>query len=168
MILKYRNYVEDFFKDMDKGVLAGQRCKNCGAVRYQYVAFCDKCGSFDMEDVELGREGTLTMFSPTDDTMPAFAKYSTIDGVKLKNLQKEKGWDERPATSNYVWGEVVLDDGPTLQCFVGGFGVMYNRDLWPALKTLPRRVHIEIEKAGGNSIPVAYLVDGKGAGATVE
>jgi uncharacterized OB-fold protein len=159
MITEYRNYVEDFYKTMDKGILAGMRCKKCGAVRYTYVAFCDKCGSYDMEDIELKPEGKLVMFSPTDDTMPEFAEFSTIDGVKLKNVCKELGYKEQPATSNYVWGEVVLDDGPTLQCFCEGFGIMYNRDLWPALKTLPRRVHIDIRKVAGNSIPVARLVD---------
>ncbi|MGI6230776.1 MAG: Zn-ribbon domain-containing OB-fold protein [Tractidigestivibacter sp.] len=159
MINTYRNYVEEFYKAMDKGILAGQRCKKCGAVRYEYVAFCDKCGSPDLEEIELKPEGTLKIFSPTGDTLPEFSDFSTIDGVKLKNLQKEKGWKEQPATSNYVWGEVVLDDGPSIQCFVGGFGVMYNRDLWPALKTLPRRVHIDIRKVAGNSIPVARLID---------
>ncbi len=139
--------------------IADQRCPKCGAVRYEYVAFCDKCGAPHLEDVELKPEGTLTIFCPTDDTMPAFAKYSTIDGVKLKNLVAQKGYEEQPATSEYVWGEVVLDDGPSVYCFVKGFGVMYNRDLWPALKTLPRRVHIDIEHAGGNPIPVATIVD---------
>lgn len=151
----FRNYVEDFYKQMDKGILAGQRCKHCGAKRYQYVHFCDKCGHFEMEDIELKPEGTLTIFAPMDDTMPAFADYSTIGGVKLKDLN----WDERPATSEYVWGEVVLDDGPSIFCMVKGFGVMYNRDLEPALRTLPRRVKINIEKVAGNSIPVGELVD---------
>ncbi len=158
MSATFRNYVKDFYETMDKGILPGMRCKHCGAKRYQYIHFCDKCGHAEMEDIELKKEGTLTIFCPTDDTMPAFEKYSTINGVKLKNLDP-KDYPEKPATSEYVWGEVVLDDGPSMFCFVKGFGVMLNRDLEPALKTLPRRVKINIEKAGGNSIPVAEIVD---------
>lgn len=155
MSATFRNYVEDFYKQMDKGILAGMRCPKCGAKRYQYVHFCDKCGHAGLEEIELAPTGRLTIFSPTDDTMDAFEKYSTIDGVKIKNL---KGYDLLPATSEYVWGEVVLDDGPAIFCFVKGFGIMMNEDLEPALKTLPRRVTIGIEKAGGNSIPIATLV----------
>lgn len=151
----YPNYVADYYKKAATGVIPGMRCKHCGAKRFQYVAFCDKCGHHEMEPIELGSEGTLTIFSPTGDTMPEFAEFSTIDGVKLSHMPADK----RPATSEYVWGEVVLDDGPSVFCFVKGFGIMRNEDLEPALKTLPRRVHVDMREVAGNSIPVAELVD---------
>lgn len=155
----YRNTVNDFYAAMDKGILAGQRCKRCGAVRYMYVGACDKCGSFDLEDIELGREGRLVIFAPAGDTRPEFSKFSTINGVKLKNLTPEMGYERKPATSEYVTGEVILDDGPSIQCFVKGLGIMYNEDLEPALRRLPLRVHVDIEKVAGNSIPVAHIVE---------
>lgn len=154
----YRNTVRDFYAAMEKGVLAGQRCRKCGAKRYMYVGACDKCGSFDLEDIELSGAGSLVIFSPAGDTRPEFTKYSTINGVKLKNLTPEMGFDRKPATSEYVWGEVILDDGPSLHCFVKGLGVMYNEDLEPALRRLPLRVHVDIEKVAGNSIPVAHII----------
>ena len=154
----FRNYNEEFYKKMDQGILAGMRCPKCGAKRYQYVHFCDKCGHAGLEEIELSPYGKLTIFAPTGDTMPCFAKYSTINGTKLSKLTGFSK-EDRPQTSEYVWGEVVLDDGPSLFCFVKGFGIMTKKDLEPAARTLPRRVKINIEKAGGNSIPVAEIID---------
>ena len=155
----YRSTVRDFYAKMAEGVLAGQQCKQCVDKRYMYVGFCDKCGSADLEDIELGREGELIIFAPIGDTRPEFSEFSTFNGVKLKDLSEKDGFERTPATTEYVWGEVILDDGPSLDCFVKGLGVLYNEDLLPELKKLPRRVHVNIQEVAGNAIPVAEIID---------
>ncbi len=72
-----------------EGTLAGFRCRECGVSVFGPATFCQACTSFDVEPVDLGREGIL--YSYTIVRIPP------------------AGW---PGPVPYVLGQVELPSGP--------------------------------------------------------
>ena len=72
-----------------EGTLIGFRCRECGVSVFGPATFCQSCTSFELDAVDLGREGSL--FSYTIVRIPP------------------AGW---PGPVPYVLGQVELPDGP--------------------------------------------------------
>ena len=72
-----------------EGTLIGFRCLECGVSVFGTATFCQSCTSFELEAVDLGREGSL--FSYTIVRIPP------------------AGW---PGPVPYVLGQVELPAGP--------------------------------------------------------
>ena len=72
-----------------EGTLVGFRCRECGISVFGPATFCQSCTSFDLDEVDLGREGSL--FSYTIVRIPP------------------AGW---PGPVPYVLGQVELPAGP--------------------------------------------------------
>ena len=72
-----------------EGTLIGFRCRECGVTVFGPATFCQSCTSFDVDQVDLGREGTL--YSYTIVRIPP------------------AGW---PGPVPYVLGQVELPSGP--------------------------------------------------------
>ena len=72
-----------------QGTLIGFRCRECGVSVFGPATFCQSCTSFELEAVDLGREGILFSF--------------TI--VRIPPA----GW---PGPVPYVLGQVELPAGP--------------------------------------------------------
>ena len=75
--------------DGPAGTLIGFRCGECGVSVFGPATFCQACTSFEVEPVDLGREGTL--YSYTIVRIPP------------------AGW---PGPVPYVLGQVELPSGP--------------------------------------------------------
>ena len=72
-----------------EGTLVGFRCRECGVSVFGPATFCQSCTSFDVEQVDLGRKGTL--YSYTIVRIPP------------------AGW---PGPVPYILGQVELPAGP--------------------------------------------------------
>lgn len=55
--------VNDFIDHLEKGTVAGTRCKDCGAVFFPPRADCCKCLSSNMEWFDVTGTGTLVTYS---------------------------------------------------------------------------------------------------------
>ncbi len=75
--------------DGTEGTLIGFRCRECSVSVFGPATFCQSCTSFELEPVDLGREGTL--FSYTIVRIPP------------------AGW---PGEVPYALGQVELPSGP--------------------------------------------------------
>lgn len=82
----------DFLRE---GKIMGSRCTGCGEVHLPPRPVCTKCGSRDLEWVELKGEGVLQAY--------------TVISVPLTRLK-----DRSP----YAVGVVKLDDGPSISGMV--------------------------------------------------
>ena len=71
------------------GTLIGFRCRECGVSVFGPATFCQACTSFEVEPVDLGRQGTL--YSYTIVRIPP------------------AGW---PGPVPYILGQVELPSGP--------------------------------------------------------
>ena len=72
-----------------EGTLIGFRCRECGVTVFGPATFCQACTSFDLEEADLGSEGTL--YSYTIVRIPP------------------AGW---PGDVPYILGQVELPSGP--------------------------------------------------------
>ena len=61
----YRPSFKRFFDNLLEGKLIGVKCKDCGAITCPPKTTCEKCGSTNLEEVELSREGTIMTFTVT-------------------------------------------------------------------------------------------------------
>ena len=80
-----------------EGTLLGFRCRECGVTVFGPATFCQACTSFDIEEADLGGEGTL--YSYTIVRIPP------------------AGW---PGDVPYILGQVELPSGPQVLAEVIG------------------------------------------------
>ncbi len=59
-------------------MLMGVKCKKCGAVLYPPRPACSKCGSRDLEQVPLPREGILITYAVLHDPPHGFREYAPL------------------------------------------------------------------------------------------
>ena len=128
-------YVKQFFDALEENKLPGQRCRQCGRIRFGYVPICDMCKAQQQEPIELTKHGLLTVFSI------------------------RQHWDLEKRYQNdfpgcMPVGCVTLDNGPELWCSI--FGINTEKPE-KTFAQLPIPVKIEIRRIGGNMIPVAVI-----------
>jgi len=86
-ILTVKNYLDG----LEKTKMLGSRCKKCGALMIPLKPICNKCGSFDLEEIESKGEGVIRSF-----TIIHFASPNLADKVP------------------YAVAIISLDEGPSI------------------------------------------------------
>mgnify|MGYP001772829375 CR=1 FL=1 len=67
--------------------MSGSRCRSCGGVFYPPVRVCPRCGSRDLEEVEMPQSGRVISFTTTNEVGASFRRYRplTFGLVELDN-----------------------------------------------------------------------------------
>jgi len=87
--VEYKLTFKDFNEALKKNSLLGLKCKGCGAINVPPKMACGKCGSTDMDIIELGGKGKIRTFTTV---------YVTSEG--------------RESEAPYIIVLVELDEGP--------------------------------------------------------
>lgn len=96
---RFEPIVKTYYDALEDGKIMARKCNRCGAVMYPPMPICQDCSSTDTEWTELSRDAKLVEFG-----------YMAPSHV----------WEHiRPMGSIY-WGEVELEDGPSLTAIVLG------------------------------------------------
>jgi len=92
--------LEKYFEGLKNGVLYASKCESCGSIYYPPRSSCGKCGSSDIEWIELGKEGTLLTFTEINVKPATHSHYDdyiigigSFNGVKVLGLVEAK-YDE--------------------------------------------------------------------------
>lgn len=86
--MSYMNSIPRAWRErVTKYRLIGGRCKSCGKVFYPYRSFCPRCGSSDIEKIELPKRGKIKYFTVVRSAPAEFKKYEPyiVALVELEN-----------------------------------------------------------------------------------
>jgi uncharacterized OB-fold protein len=121
-VVKMQPYVKKWYDFLDEGKFMGLRCNRCGSYEFPPVPVCSKCSGTDLSWVEMSGEGELVSFTVSlypDAIFEAFAPY--------------------------IYGNVVLREGPTYAAMVLGADVAHPAELY---EKLPVPVQAETQDRG--------------------
>lgn len=88
--------VKTYYENLAAGRLLGKKCA-CGAVTFPPTTACEKCGSFELVDIELSGKGTL-MFASHGIAPPPNPRFEEL--------------------APFTYGHIRLDEGVWLQAMV--------------------------------------------------
>ena len=116
MAIKLEKVVQTFYENLEEGKITGRKCLKCGAVEFPHVYACNKCGSWDMEWVEVSGKARL---------------HSIVMPAALSSKPEYK------ALEKYAYGEVEIEEGARLNAVVRGINKkkrtqMLEKGLLPA------------------------------------
>jgi uncharacterized OB-fold protein len=124
-------YIDDFFKNLEKGIFRGQRCRDCGAYRLYPMPICGECQSSNLEFVELGKRGKLLYFT-------------------LSMVPPGKFGTKGPA----YFGFIQFPEGYTVYCLTEGLDIKRPE---VEFGNLPLEVEMTTKELGGSYVPVAVV-----------
>jgi uncharacterized OB-fold protein len=83
-----------FYEGIANGVLYGTRCPKCGARYFPPKPECSRCGSSDMEWVEVGREGRLLAHAVVNIKPESYQQYEdyVVGIAEMDNGFKVLAW----------------------------------------------------------------------------
>ena len=126
-----KTIAKNWYQNLDKGKITGQKCKSCGSYNFPPLTACKNCRSRELEEVEMSGKGKLIMFSST--MLPA-AKFS-----------------EEPKSA---YGLVKLEEGPVFLTRVDGFDISSSEAIQKENEALPAEVKAKIVKAVDTNIVI--------------
>lgn len=133
--MKMEMIVKRFYDGLEEGKLLGRRCKDCGTVEFPPVIACNKCGSTDVEWIEMSGNGEMTEFS-----LPA------VLSIKPENQ----------SLMPYCFGCVTTEEGSSFNVIVRGVSKKNKKEVW---EKLPVPVKAEIIQRDGFKTIVYNVVE---------
>lgn len=106
--MKLERIVKRFYDSLDKNVVEGRRCKDCGAVEFPPVIACNTCGSTNMEWFETSGHGKMTDFF--------------LPGMMTAQPQNK---DLKP----YCYGVVEIEGGAVFNTMVCGVSTKNEKEI---------------------------------------
>ncbi|MCK4444902.1 MAG: Zn-ribbon domain-containing OB-fold protein [Thermoplasmata archaeon] len=104
--------IKEYIEYLDKGQIAGTKCKNCGTMHFPPRADCDNCMSSDMEWLEREPKGKLATYTTIFYGPTGFEEDApyTICVVDLEGGGRLMGWlDEAKEEDLDVGKDVNID-----------------------------------------------------------
>lgn len=91
--------VKTFYDALEEGKILARRCGRCGTVLYPPMPVCPECSSTDTQWMPLRQEAKL---------------------IDFDLMAKSHVWEHIQRFGPIYWGEVELEDGPSLTAIVVG------------------------------------------------
>ena len=148
-------YLYNWYDKLREGKITGMRCKKCGHVELPSVPVCNKCSSFDLEEVEL-------------------SGYATVNAISLSALGIAPYRNEP-----VVCGTAVTDEGSEFMSWFPAYDHTNEDELRAMLPVRVRMVTRKIEEEHDIWWPVfevvkeneekkVEIIDAEGSGFSVE